>query len=447
MARNIIDTLGTLVRPPPPAPTRKPGTVRERTTASGADAKDEFSSRVITLLRNTGDKPTVAGGIIEMVGLDDVRRALGRTWSSVAARIGELAEQEVKAALGPSDFYRPHGTSSFLICFVGVEKSIAEKRAEAMVRRIKERLARQFPDLLTDISPQTFISTLDRRLIEAPDQPLIDSLVKYLVQLRQESEREEGRFRSPFLRRSKLFFAPAWHATRGNCAFNTCILESWSRLGMKGEYSFDPDNRYYYPKLVAQLDYLTLTRALRALYMTLKLNRASPLLVPVTYQTISHKQVGAAYRRLIETMRPEHKFLMMIEVRNLPPTGAAETILEHVGTLQPLVGWVALQLEPSDPRLDEFAREGLWALSTNLERRKSTDGVLFNQLRRFQDVARSARLNTIAHGANSVGLAMLAADAGITYVDGPVVCPTGLEPRLPGPLKPSLMPMTYGRVG
>jgi hypothetical protein len=137
----------------------------------------------------------------------------------------------------------------------------------------------------------------------------------------------------------------------------------------------------------------------------------------------------------------------MLEVRNLPPTGTPETILKHIGALRPLVGWVALQLDPSDPRLEDFAHEGLWALSTNLERRKSTDGTLFNQLRRFQDAARNARLNTIAHGANSVGLAMLAADAGITYVDGPVVCPTGLEPRLPGPLKPVLMPMTYGRVG
>src|SRR5690606_8364581 len=63
--------------------------------------------------------PLVAGSL-ELLGLDDVRQALGDEWDSVAGLVNEMAEVEFRAAIDPEDVCFAFGEASFLICFNGL---------------------------------------------------------------------------------------------------------------------------------------------------------------------------------------------------------------------------------------------------------------------------------------------------------------------------------------
>ena len=410
---------------------------------SGGD--DPFATRVHSLLAGEGEKaPSIMGGTLELVGLDDVRRALGRTWPTLAAQVGELAERVLKANLRTEDFYRPHGSSSFLICFVGLGEADARRRARSIADSIKWEIVRSFPSIAPEIAPEQFVAPLDRKLLQGDGGSFVDKLVQHLLTLRKDAERTISRFRLPLLRRSKLTFTPAWHATRSVTAFNRSMLDSWTQSDLKENYRAHMED-FEYQRVIAEFDYVTLTRSLRAFYKMLKVGKVVPLLVPVSYRTLSHPDSGANYRRLLETMRPAHRSLLAIEVNDVWQDIDPATVLKTIDPIAPAVRWLAVEVDLVDPRLPALASAKLWALATDLRSRKSTDPTLGPQLRRFRALAAGGGLNTLVHGASSIGLALSAAEAGATYIDGPAIHAPGHEPRAPGPLKPMVTPFLSAR--
>ena len=438
MARNIKDAFGALVATKKEAqPTSAPANPRGTIVPIAPTDPDLFEARMEDALTSGKHNTPLIGGTVELVGLDDVRRALGKTWASVAEKVGELAEAEVVASLGANDFYRPYGTSSFLIGFVGLQKSEAEKRAQQIATRIKSRLAQDYPSVAHEISPEPFVAVIEPDVFSDRSQPLVEKLVKHLLTLRHEMERSVSRLRSPLLRRSSLQFSPALHVTKRMTGYNTCILDSPVKDTMRDYLGLQLGGTEY-RKTMAELDYITLTRSLRALYMMLKVGRVVPLLVPVTFQTVSGATSGQAYRRLLETMKPVHKSLLAVEIVDIPDHEHSQSVIEQVSGVAPLVSWLALQVDLDDWRIADLARAPLWALATDLEHRKSTEAALYKELRQFRAIALQAQLNTLAHGANSIGLALAAIETGVTYVDGPAILHKSKEPRTPTPFNPSM---------
>jgi hypothetical protein len=441
--KNIVDALGAFS-----SSQSSHGSVPARTAQPENGILESLNSddgdQIVQWARDTGDQKVISG-TLELVGLDDVRMALGPAWEVIAAQVMDTAAQEVRYQLGKGDFFRSRGQSAFLICFAHASKTVAEERARHIAGRIRHRLSLEFPDLIQDVSPESFVAEIDLALLDRSIEPLAERLFKHLNHLRRSMEYATSRFRSPLLRNSRLLYAPAWHSTRNATAFNRCILDT----GIGGtriddlRYSLG-DNQYL--KAVAEFDFLTLTRSLRALYMMLKAGRAVPLLVPVNYQTISNSTTGPQYSKLIATMREPHKKLIALEIRQVPSSITAPKAFEAIGTLGNDVNWLAVELDLADDRKVEFAQPPMWALAVDLKGERSTDALLLSRLRATQTIASAAGLNTLAHGANSIGLALAAADAGMTYIDGPAIHPVGQTPKSPGPLKPALTPISTSRI-
>jgi hypothetical protein len=95
---------------------------------------DQKQFRIVTLRPNdeagTMDMRTASAGRINLIGLDEVRAALGDRWWAVAARAMESAEVVLKRRCGPQDSYSPTGDTSFVVCFGGVSEREASVRAE-----------------------------------------------------------------------------------------------------------------------------------------------------------------------------------------------------------------------------------------------------------------------------------------------------------------------------
>jgi hypothetical protein len=448
MSEKVVDAFRTFVAGDRMADKRPVGddaSVQSDLTKGENDSA--FAHRLSAQFKTfTQENAPLLGGTVELVGLDDVRKALGPTWAEASAKVGQLAEAEIQRSLSQHDFYKAYGTSSFLICFVGMDKTKAEKTAAQIVSRIKERLAVQFPGIAREVQPEQFVAEIEAHDIGSLDHDtLVERLFQSLVRLRENHDKAVSRFRSPMLRRSKLLFSPAWHASKEVIAFNRCSLDLGhsDRLGYPylSDYTLAESQQF-----LAELDFVTFSRAVRAMYTLLKQGRAVTLLVPVRFSTITGRKSGPMYQRLLQTIRPDHLALLAIEIRDLPMSEDPGSVLQKVSEISPLVRWLAVALDIKHLQPEDYARGGLWAISVELSGWKSTDPSLRPALVKLRNAATNVGANTIAHGANSIGLALVATEAGLTYISGAAIHPATHEPRPPSPLHPVLSILPQNRV-
>jgi PAS domain S-box-containing protein len=123
--------------------------------ADGSEVPAEISSitvqredlrrfRIITALPQPEGPgpPTVIhiAGKIKLVGLDEVKQALGSRWAGVAARAMASAEHVVRKHCGPRDTWSRTADAGFLICYADATEDEASFRAATLAREIRARL-------------------------------------------------------------------------------------------------------------------------------------------------------------------------------------------------------------------------------------------------------------------------------------------------------------------
>lgn len=242
---------------------------------------------------------------------------------------------------------------------------------------------------------------------------------------------------SQLVERTNLLFAPCWSTSRNVLAFNRCILEAAGQS--RGPESLLTDlNREGGTRAPAEVDQLVLAKAAKKLQTMIGGGRASPLLVPVKYRTISDGASLRTYVKLIQAIQETVRRLLALQIVEIPADRPASSILEDIQNLVPWVKWISLSFDLNDRRIPACAKAPVWALAVDLAGARSTDGMIHSQLRRLQVLAAAAQMNTFAHGVSSIGLALAGVKAGITYMDGSAIHPLANDPRPLGPLKPML---------
>jgi PAS domain S-box-containing protein len=109
--------------------------------------------RIITLTRreaanasaSNAPVPAAPGAVqvagkIRLVGLQEVKTALGARWETVATRAMASAEHVVRRRCGPCDSYSRTGDDGFLICFGDATEDEAAFRAATIAREVRARL-------------------------------------------------------------------------------------------------------------------------------------------------------------------------------------------------------------------------------------------------------------------------------------------------------------------
>jgi PAS domain S-box-containing protein len=98
--------------------------------------------RIVTVLPRPSEPPATVhvAGKIRLIGLDEVKEALGSRWAAVAARAMASAEHVIRRRCGPHDSFSRTPDGGFLICFVGTTEEEAGFRAAALAREIRTRL-------------------------------------------------------------------------------------------------------------------------------------------------------------------------------------------------------------------------------------------------------------------------------------------------------------------
>jgi PAS domain S-box-containing protein len=157
---------------------------------------DQKQFRIVTLRPNdkagTTDMRTASAGRINLIGLDEVRAALGDRWRAVAARAMESAEVVLKRRCGPQDSYSRAGDTSFVVCFGGVSEREASFRAAMIGREIRDRLIGQGenPDTAFVRAIAAAVRLPAKKDYGSPEKlhaALLDDMDKQLVRLEEEA--------------------------------------------------------------------------------------------------------------------------------------------------------------------------------------------------------------------------------------------------------------------
>jgi PAS domain S-box-containing protein len=166
-----------------------------RITSVTAAAGDTKQFRILTLRPEEIGGPQIRSesvGRIKLVGLDEVRTALGNRWPAAAERAMATAEIVIKRHCGPEDSYSRADDTSFLMCFGKLSEEESSFRAAMIGREIRNRLIGQGED-----PDNTYVRAI-AAVVRFPDRGesdaslqaiLLDGLDQQLERLEQDARR------------------------------------------------------------------------------------------------------------------------------------------------------------------------------------------------------------------------------------------------------------------
>jgi hypothetical protein len=144
--------------PPVTAADRRPRRRKALQRKSSEEAIERSDQLANTLGHGTDESKTIVAGSLELVGLDDVRRALADSWPAIAERVYDVAEEELQRHLDPLDIFRRHGNAAYLIHFDSLDKQAAELKAQSIAANLRNVLAKKIPEVANAISVRHFVA-------------------------------------------------------------------------------------------------------------------------------------------------------------------------------------------------------------------------------------------------------------------------------------------------
>jgi hypothetical protein len=405
-------------------------------SATTATSHATFDVGLAALASADGGQPdSFVAGSLQLVGLEDIRENLGARWEAIANRAREIAELELQQELDIADFYRPYDDTSYLVCFSNLEQPDADRKAREIASSIRAKLAQQFPDIARIDGVDHFVAAVTRTSLAGDDGGIADRLYGTLQHMKQEAEATARQVRATIIRDFQVQYSPIWHTAKQVVILNRCQLDMASGCGTLAQFQALADPLQL-KRVLAELDLLLLTKSLESLHAMLRSRRGSGFVVPVTFRTVDDPITRGEYVHLVSLIPDTYRKYIILEVCSIPEAARAVQLHRMISLTRNLAKGIAVEFEVNDHRLPDFLVEGAWAASVNLSGANSMDPQLAVQLRRFAATAQATHTRTFAHGANSIGLALAALEAGINYVDGPAIHIPAKEPTAVSPLYP-----------
>ncbi|WP_127144380.1 hypothetical protein [Pelagibacterium montanilacus] len=422
---------------PEPMPFSRPSTVSRPEPAPQQTRFERDLGLHVARAKAKGG-PVVAGSI-EVVGLDDIRQTLGPRWDAVASRALAIAAEVIAERISEDDFSRDFGDGRFAICFGNCTKPEAEAQARVISNAIKARLIDSMPDETARISVSRFVAEVEPGALDAETGDLTDLLMAQMARMNVEAKQAAHAFRRNMLKEFKVLFAPMWSARDERTHINRCVLDL--SLGCSTLAQFraiaDPDQM---TATLSDIDRLVLTRVIEAFHANYKATMGATLLVPVSYNTLKDPEGSADYLQLLSAVPPLYLNALALEVTSLPATLPGARLASLLDMLGAFTTKVAVEINGRGDLLDSDVAPRLWGVGWNLYGLDHTDTARNATMSEAVAKARDLGIMTMAHGANSIGLALGAVEAGIEHVDGPAIHLWTHAPRPPTRLNPLSYP-------
>jgi hypothetical protein len=206
-----------------------------------AACRDAGPVRVITVhergpFTTAGPASTFqVAGLIRLVGLEEVKAALGPRWPEMAERVVETAEHVITQNLVAGETFSRSQDDGFVICFAGRTEEEASFAAAVIGRRIRQRLL-GFGDAMEHLQVTAIADAVEvprPAAGEAAPVDMVELLSHRLNKRRLEIEARARRVLSETLTEARCILSPvelreatstaAWYAALPAAAHSTLI--------------------------------------------------------------------------------------------------------------------------------------------------------------------------------------------------------------------------------
>lgn len=326
-----------------PQPDGRPYRVMMLVQHTGSAIDKSFEQAVRRALRSAGKQGTMVAGKVQLVGLADVRAAIGERWPELADRSFQAAEHILRRHLSPTDVFSRTADDGFLVCFTELGEAEAQFKARTIATEIRDKLVGEFPEMAeTDVTG--FVTTVE---IDADDMMPENAIVNALeARLARERKRLEDTAIKAM--RAKLPVAEVlFQHVRTDTNHPAPIV--LSRLPADLESALATLLALGHTEYVPQTELLLLTGAAERVLAELKLDHSDLILTPVRLATLTHRRDAEHWLNIARTLGGPGKARLVVEIRELGRDTARARLTDVTMMVSSLFRAVAFELPTTDP--------------------------------------------------------------------------------------------------
>jgi PAS domain S-box-containing protein len=302
-----------------------------------------FEQAVRRAIGSAGKQGTVIAGKVQLVGLAEVRAALGERWPAVAERSFQAAENILRRHMSPTDVFSRTADDGFLVCFAELDEAEAQFKARTIATEIREKLVGEFPEMA-----ETEVTGFATRIMIDDDDMMPGNAIVNALEARLTRERKRLEDAAIKSMRSKLTTAEvlfqtvrtdANHAAPIVMARLPAALEdAQSTLQALGRFEYVP-----------QTELLLLTGAAERVLAELKQMRTDLILTPVRLATMTHRRDAENWLGVARTLGDPGKKRLVVEIHELGRDTARARLTDVTMMVSSLFRAVAFELPTIDP--------------------------------------------------------------------------------------------------
>ena len=180
---------------------------------------------------------------------------------------------------------------------------------------------------------------------------------------------------------------------------------------------------------MAELDMLIFSRTIKELHRSVQGNGKGMFLIPVHFNTINVKQLREEYLKLCHAIPESYKGFTLLELYGVPAGTPPSRLRDLAPILRPACHGVVFEVSLTDRSVEDFRGAGVYGLSADVRELQDNPASLQQRFARANKAAQEAGLQTIAHGADTMGLLQEAVRAGFAYVSGHGIAPSADRTR------------------
>lgn len=122
----------------PPVEAPNAGSRVESNAVSSEGAAEDFGDKLTGVV--AANEGVVVSGLLQLVGLKEVREQLGDRWDKYSQQVYNTAESVIRMRLSPEDVFRRNENDDFVICFASLNEQAGAFKAQSIGREIREKL-------------------------------------------------------------------------------------------------------------------------------------------------------------------------------------------------------------------------------------------------------------------------------------------------------------------
>ncbi len=320
-----------------------PGAGTASTGAAAATAPAvPTSTRVLeAMAKRSGGR--VLAGQIQILGLDEIKAALGDRWSRCYEQVRALAESAIRKRLSNEDVFEYLPDQRFLICFGSLDQAEAAAKAQTIAREIRSLILGRDdidPDMRThcEIAAEVHEVGASPAEIESVDD-VVNMVATRVEQAAQQSRQREGTTIARMVRTGVLQQIAIVTASGAPTPLAIAGFDAKSRVDIRALRNARPSS----DELEAELDILRLGKASEAICKTAHLSRPV-LFVDISYTTLESRRLLGRYLKVCASLSEATVGRMVLNVRGMPRGVVTSRSLPLLNPIRQYCRQVALEL-------------------------------------------------------------------------------------------------------